>query len=227
MKRKHPQTTQLHPAAIIFRDHLLSGIAEENERIKASIDRLSPIYELDMRFDRPDRNQFDDEKARFDVVGALDGSYSQTNLAWKNVGLKTELFVLEKAAEKLGSVQITNGSGGKATLSLRDGHFAEFYGYSKWMLTENLDISFTDLGSIGCVVSGVPLHRFEYPTERRVDVMTDTGFMKKFRGATLTGSTVDDGGKPMQGTVVEFALWYGAIENQLRVLGIYNGEGEA
>ena len=132
-------------AAIVFLDNLLSGIAEENKKIQVAIDRLLPVREFiesdessDRRIDRMEPN-LDVEEARLTVVEALYGSDSQRELIRENLRLKGELFYLEKVAEVLGSVEISNGIGGKATLSLRDGHFVHQNGIPTWYLAMNLE----------------------------------------------------------------------------------------
>ncbi|KAL9179455.1 hypothetical protein ACHAXT_008745 [Thalassiosira profunda] len=220
----------LHPAATIFLDHLLSGIAEENEKIQASIDRFLPVRDFvesdeksDRHVDCPEPN-FDVGGARFAIVEALSSSDSQLELVSENLRLKTELSRLNKAAEVLGSLEISNGIGGKATLSLQDGRFVHQNGIPTWFLAENLDMPYADLSSIECVVSGVPL---QPDPMLDADATVHGAFMKRFcNGATLFGFYEADEESSKRITRAFVVLPFETVENVLSVLGIYDSEDD-
>ncbi|KAL9179542.1 hypothetical protein ACHAXT_008832 [Thalassiosira profunda] len=150
----------IHPAAAIFGDHLLSGVAEENKLLQAEIGCLSRVREFVDSRGGLNWNKYDDlpatseQQTRLAIVEALGGDTDdQMELLGENKRLERELLVLEKIAETLGTVEISNGGGETIKLSLRGGAMRKRTG-SFWVLDQDCDIPFSDVTSMECLVGG-------------------------------------------------------------------------
>jgi hypothetical protein len=220
-----------HPAAIVLRDHLLNGIADENGKIDAAIDQLLPVRvyiesEADPSFVRRVEARSvptnDADESHVAIVGALFCNDSQTALLGANQRLKGELSRLEYAAELLGRAELLNTSNGnRAVLSLKDGCRRIDNYCDVWEVSNaHVCMPYNDGDALECYVSG--MHR------DRIYVGALDHFLHGSFGnrTSLIGSLVDTDASVVTGApskqIRELTLVFpfDSIEYAMRAIGI-------